>query len=522
MSKNFKNVCFIVTVWYFAVAGENITTENDNKYLNNFVNISNLQPELIEYYDLDVSEDGYTSSIPPEIYPDPEGVLISKKIPFKKDPPRRPTIGGNLVERNDDLKEHDTIDNIMYIYYGSVGTMRKSLGGSIIIVGAVFALAAQILAIVLSLLRNRRFRRQNDLATISLNLLSTLCASNFVFIVGVQASKTLFKCEMIAVLLHYFHLSTSLWGLSHSYTIYDFIINDNAPNLKYHNLVAYVGSAVYVMLSFLVSSSSFEVVDYCWMSVARGMIVNFMIPISVLIVATTVLGTLSLRSVASKQREVIVESIENILEKCQHVSAVIPTMEKCCDEMDKVCDTDLKRVDFYDSKFDLGALSIADLSLQSSTDSQDYAEFKHACMFSLFFQPAFAVCWFLGVVALENRESCVMPVAFIIVSNILNWYILYQSSSICPVIITASNSHSQSVSAVQFESNSNNNDDTNQPTSGMDTIPLLCSVTTGNNPINSNPNVDDLFGNGTLCGQLNSWETSMENVNLDCISTISN
>lgn len=69
---------------------------------------------------------------------------------------------------------------------------------------------------------------------------------------------------------------------------------------------------------------------------ARGMIVNFMIPISALIVATTVLGTLSLRSVASKQREVIVESIENILEKCQHVSAVIPTVEKCCDEMDKV------------------------------------------------------------------------------------------------------------------------------------------------------------------------------------------
>lgn len=168
-------------------------------------------------------------------------------------------------------------------------------------------------------------------------------------------------------------------------------------------------------------------------------------------------------------------------------------------------------------------------------------------MFSLFFQPAFAVCWFLGVVALENRESCVMPVAFIIVSNILvsdddllkkkksnlfkkkhklilqqNWYILYQSSSICPVIITASNSNSQSVAAVQFESNSNNNDETNQHNSGMDTIPLLCSVTTGNNPINSNPNVDDLFGNGTLCAPMHSWETSMENVNLDGISTISN
>ncbi|KAJ6645726.1 Cadherin EGF LAG seven-pass G-type receptor 1, partial [Pseudolycoriella hygida] len=287
MRKIFGNVCSIVAVWFLAVTGENITTENDNKYLNNFVNISNLPPELIEYYDSDGSQDAYTSSIPPEIYPDPESVQISKKIPSVDD--YKSLINTNLVEKNEDFKEHDTIDNIMYIYYGSVGSMRKSLGGSIIIVGAVFALAAQILAIVLSLLRNRRFRRQNDLATISLNLLSTLCASNFVFIVGVQASKTLFKCEMIAILLHYFHLSTSLWGCCHTYTIYDFIINDNAPNLKYHNLVSYVGSAVYVLLSFIVSNASYETFDYCWMSVARGMIINFMIPISALIVTTTVL-----------------------------------------------------------------------------------------------------------------------------------------------------------------------------------------------------------------------------------------
>lgn len=79
----------------------------------------------------------------------------------------------------------------------------------------------------------------------------------------------------------------------------------------------------------------------------------------------------------------------------------------------------MKLVDFYDSKFDLGALSIADLSLQSSSDSQDYAEFKRAIKFSLFFQPAFSVCWFLGVVALENRQSCVMPITFIICYNIL-------------------------------------------------------------------------------------------------------
>lgn len=88
------------------------------------------------------------------------------------------------------------------------------------------------------------------------------------------------------------------------------------------------------------------------MSVQRGMIVNFMIPTSMLIIATTIFGTMTLRSVVSKQRQNIVESIENILDKCQHIDATvngvnllapdnnlnneyIPTV-KCCNEMDKV------------------------------------------------------------------------------------------------------------------------------------------------------------------------------------------
>lgn len=71
------------------------------------------------------------------------------------------------------------------------------------------------------------------------------------------------------------------------------------------------------------------------MSVQRGMIVNFMIPISALIVATTIFGTLTIKSVASKQREVIVDNLDNILEKCHHIDT---TIEKCCDDSsEKVC-----------------------------------------------------------------------------------------------------------------------------------------------------------------------------------------
>lgn len=94
-----------------------------------------------------------------------------------------------------------------------------------------------------------QIRRVNHLATISLNLLLTLCASNLVFIVGVQTSKNIFKCEMIAVLLHYFHLSTAVWGLCHSFSIYDYVVNENVPVIKYNNLLAFGASAVFVLVS---------------------------------------------------------------------------------------------------------------------------------------------------------------------------------------------------------------------------------------------------------------------------------
>lgn len=324
---------------------------------------------------------------------------------------------------------------------------------------------------------------------------------------------------------------------------------------------------------------------------------------------------MTLKAVVSKQRQVIVESIENILDKCQNIDATvnsvnilapeaninteyIPTV-KCCEEMDKVnyfgmkifkngiqknyapqqhqvtCDNGLKSVDFYDSKFDLGALSIADLSLQSSSDTQDFAEFKRAIKFSLFFQPAFSVCWFLGVVALENRQSCIMPVTFIVCYNILvslktesicapfhfetsiflcgkfqNWYILYRFPNISPILPQQKNNECNlktSKKLSQFDSNFSISDEVNQTPGCTDTIPLLCSVTGNNNSAGSGNTITNTNPGGCLTGStatlqstnvclskqlslediiyktsISQWDASMENINLDCISTISN
>lgn len=97
----------------------------------------------------------------------------------------------------------------------------------------------------------------------------------------------------------------------------------------------------------------------------------------------------------------------------------------------------------------------------------------------------------------------------------------------------------------QFDSNFSISDEVNQTPGCTDTIPLLCSVTgvnaNGSDNGNSNTTTGINGSNGTLqstnvclskqlslediiykTSSISQWDASMENINLDCISTISN
>lgn len=158
---------------------------------------------------------------------------------------------------NDDLNGHDFIDSIMFIYYyGKNSTMKRDLGGNIIVIGSVFGLAAQILSIILVFLRNRRMRKVNAFFPITINLLLVLCLSNLLFIVGVQSNKNAIKCELIALILHYLYLTTSFWCFVYIFVIYDLIINESLRmKMKYIMLMAYSVPAIYVMVRILFSLS---------------------------------------------------------------------------------------------------------------------------------------------------------------------------------------------------------------------------------------------------------------------------
>lgn len=313
-----------------------IIVEGNNKTLSQPIVLESIYYDYDEPQTSDEKDSVVTTSL--DIYPDPEKVYSNLKEIELDDYSKREDISNFPESLDKDLKGRDFIDNIMYIYYGGHGVLRKGIGGSVIVIGAVFGLAAQILTITLSLLKNRRHRRSNSFFPIVLNLLVMLCISNFVYIVGVQASKNILKCEMTAILLHFLHLSTAVWSLVYVYTIFDYIQNESGPNVKIGYLVAYGGPAVYVMLSFAISGDNYEVRNYCWMSVQHGMIFHYMVPVSILIIASTILGTICLRKIISKQRQVIGESIESIMEcssKCDYIPPIIQT-DKFCEEAEKV------------------------------------------------------------------------------------------------------------------------------------------------------------------------------------------
>ncbi|XP_053670458.1 uncharacterized protein LOC128720788 [Anopheles nili] len=517
----------------------------ETKFINDFINFTRPAGDIMEpiYYDYDSGpktdyETGMTlgglpipeetpghvpgaistgPTRPPDIFPDPDKIYASfinkstmkrNRYPgeenvikvyssksLRKSPQAHTTEDESSFDNlNNDMKGHDFIDNIMYIYYGTNGNLRKDLGGNVIVIGAVFALAPQILTTIIIFLKNRRLRHFNAFYPICLNLLLTLISANLSFILGVQATRNVVRCELIAILLHYLHLSTSIWCFIYIYVIYDLIANECAPKLKYHYLMGYGIPAVYVLFSYASSIDRFEVHRYCWMSIQKGMIVSFMVPISFLIILTTVLGTLSLKRISTKQTELLCESIESIIEttsKCNDIiyprlpslagvnmamvcrSNSYPQLEQvkdrsvCCQEYadcanrhsvvtlpqpitggmtvasglstanasQYAMNATKRSFECYDARIELGQLSLAELTTPSmASDVQDFTEFKKAIKFGLFFQPIFSVCWFLEVIALENVHSCVMPVIFAISFNILNWCMLVRSSNVCPYV----------------------------------------------------------------------------------------
>ncbi|KAF5295876.1 hypothetical protein FQR65_LT10363 [Abscondita terminalis] len=303
-----------------------------------------------------------------------------------------------------DLRDHDFIDNLMYVYYGSHNRNSSSYGSEIIIIGSVLSCAAQLLTIFCVLLR-KNLNGKREMSKMFLHLMGCLCLSNLVFMLGVYATKSVIKCQIVALMLHYLHLLTAFWIFLYCYYIYKCFSHSSIPKLKYLFSTAYGVPAVLSLISFLIAPRSYETKKFCFVSVQKGMLINYMLPISILIIATTVY---SLNGIRKMNLELSKLEMTSSAESLNMLKSETETEEK-------------------------------KLENSASEEVVSLKECKGCLKVLCVVQTSYDVVWFTAVLALENvNYSNSMPIFYSVFSLLLNWYIFAKTKAFLPTIIYCS------------------------------------------------------------------------------------
>lgn len=60
----------------------------------------------------------------------------------------------------------------------------------------------------------------------------------------------------------------------------------------------------------------YEIKHYCWMSIEKGMVMGFMVPVMILILVNTAVAIHALASINNKQTELLDLRINGVIEQC--------------------------------------------------------------------------------------------------------------------------------------------------------------------------------------------------------------
>ncbi|XP_029850961.2 adhesion G-protein coupled receptor D1 [Ixodes scapularis] len=174
------------------------------------------------------------------------------------------------------------------------------LGGCVICLGAV------VLTFVVYVCNLRKDISESSI--IKMNLLISVAFIQIVYIAGVQATSIREVCYSVAIVLHYLFLVASFWMLSYGIHLYRRLRSSAAlapsvppsarllrPRTRDYCLLSWALPGALVVLSFVVNPRGYEIRRYCWLSIQRGMLLSFIVPISILIVVNTTLMVLVLR-----------------------------------------------------------------------------------------------------------------------------------------------------------------------------------------------------------------------------------
>nr|XP_008177211.2 cadherin EGF LAG seven-pass G-type receptor 1 isoform X4 [Chrysemys picta bellii] len=149
--------------------------------------------------------------------------------------------------------------------------------------------------ILLVLIRTLR----SNLHSIHKNLVAALFFSELVFLIGINQTENPFVCTVIAILLHYFYMSTFAWMFVeqlHIYRMLTEVRNINFGHMRFYYVVGWGIPAIITGLAVGLDPQGYGNPDFCWLSVHDTLIWSFAGPIVIVVVINTVIFILAVKA----------------------------------------------------------------------------------------------------------------------------------------------------------------------------------------------------------------------------------
>ncbi|XP_041442377.1 cadherin EGF LAG seven-pass G-type receptor 1 isoform X2 [Xenopus laevis] len=172
---------------------------------------------------------------------------------------------------------------------------------------AVSLVALLLTFILLVIIRTLR----SNIHNIHKNLVAALFFSELVFLIGINQTENPFVCTVIAILLHYFYMSTFAWmfveGL-HIYRMLTEVRNINSGHMRFYYVVGYGIPAIITGLAVGLDPQGYGNPDFCWLSVHDTLIWSFAGPIAIVVTINTIIFILAVRASCGRRQRAFEKS----------------------------------------------------------------------------------------------------------------------------------------------------------------------------------------------------------------------
>ncbi|KAK7884626.1 hypothetical protein WMY93_027749 [Mugilogobius chulae] len=165
---------------------------------------------------------------------------------------------------------------------------REQLEGDLEILALVSysSLCLSMLCLLMTVLALCCLRLKSNTRSIHCNIAAAMFLSELVFLLGVNQTEQQFLCTVVAILLHYFFMSTFAWmfveGL-HIYRMQTEQRNINYGAMRFYYAIGWGVPAIITGLSVGLDPEGYGNPDFCWVSIYDKLIWSFAGPIAIVI-----------------------------------------------------------------------------------------------------------------------------------------------------------------------------------------------------------------------------------------------